>query len=135
MHFLSLRQRGSKIYSNTVYTIPMDNDRSHINMSNNKIEETKVIQERRQIDKIMHGIIKERLFGNFIDEQTRISEDNYSKITGICKKGYFQGRFNHKNRHIESSYKTIEVKTPRKNSCQKRQVIFNTTIQCFPSAK
>ena len=29
----------------------------------------------------MHGIIKERLFSHFIDEDTRISEENYTKIT------------------------------------------------------
>lgn len=45
----------------------MNNDRSHINMNSSKLEETKVVQERRQIDKIMQGIIKERLFSNFIE--------------------------------------------------------------------
>jgi hypothetical protein len=62
----------------------------------------------------MHGIIKERLFGNFIDEDTRISDDSYIKITEICKKGYFQGRFNHKKRHMADTSKTIEVNTSRK---------------------
>lgn len=37
MHFLTIRERGSKIYSETVYNIPMNNDRSHIHMSNNKV--------------------------------------------------------------------------------------------------
>jgi SET domain-containing protein len=120
MHFLTLRERGSKIYSETVYNIPMNNDRSHINMSSSKVEETKVVQERRQIDKIMHGIIKERLFSHFIDEDTRLSEDNYSKITGICKKGYFQGRFRHKPTPIPNISKTIEVNSSRKMGHEKR---------------
>lgn len=107
MHFLSLRERGSKIYAQTVYNIPMDNDRSHINISYSKVEETKVIQEKRQIDKIMHGVIKERLFSHFIDEDTRISEENYMKITGIGKKGFLQGRFRDRHRQIANISKTI----------------------------
>ena len=55
----------------------------------------------------MHGIIKERLFSHFIDEDTRISEENYTKITGICKRGFFHNRFHHKNRHIPNISNTI----------------------------
>lgn len=83
----------------------------------------------------MHGIIKERLFSHFIDEDTRISEENYSKITGICKKGYFQGRFRDRSRHINHISKTIEVSAPRKLSNHQKEVTFNNTTQCFPSSK
>lgn len=84
----------------------------------------------------MHGIIKERLFSHFIEEDTRISDESYSKITGICKKGYFQSRFKNKNRQkIPDISKTIELKVSRKFSEQKKEVNFNTTIQCFPTSK
>jgi predicted transcriptional regulator len=85
----------------------MNNDRSHIHISYNKVEETKVVQEKRQIDKIMHGIIKERLFSHFIDEDTRTSEENYMKITRIGRKGFLQGRFRDRHRHFQNIGKTI----------------------------
>lgn len=55
----------------------------------------------------MHGIIKERLFSHFIDEDTRISDENYMKITGIGKKGFLKGRFRDRHRHIPNISKTI----------------------------
>ena len=91
----------------------MNNDRSHIHMNNQKVEETKVVQERRQIDKIMHGIIKERLFSNFIEEETRISEDIFTKINGICKKAFFGNRFKKRARETMHISKTIDVNLPK----------------------
>ena len=55
----------------------------------------------------MHGIIKERLFSHFIDEDTRISDENYMKITGSGKKGFLKGRFRDRHRHIPNISKTI----------------------------
>lgn len=70
---------------------------------------------------MMHGIIKERLFSHFIDEGTRISDENYSKITGIGKKGYLQGRFKHKNQEeMPNISKTIDIRVSRKFSEPKR---------------
>lgn len=57
----------------------------------------------------MQGIIKERLFSNFIDEKTRISDDNYSKINNQCRKGFFGSKLKDKSRRISSISKTIDV--------------------------
>ena len=37
-------------------------------MSQNSVVEEKLVQEKKQIEKIMNGVIKERLFGNFIKD-------------------------------------------------------------------
>lgn len=44
MHFLTLRERGSKIYSDTGYNIPMNNDNFHCTINQIKMEEAKSIQ-------------------------------------------------------------------------------------------
>jgi hypothetical protein len=43
-------------------------------------QEEKQVQEKKQIEKILHGVIKERMFGNFIKDETKVSEENYQEI-------------------------------------------------------
>jgi len=58
MHFLNNRTRSSKIYSERSYTIPISNDFSHEAMSHETVAEEKHVQEKKQIEKIMHSVIK-----------------------------------------------------------------------------
>ena len=54
----------------------------------------------------MHGIIKERLFSNFISDQTRLSDENYINIDEICRdttNKRVKPRFKSLNRTIETS--------------------------------
>lgn len=67
MHFRTNPAR-TKVYSERFYDIPISNDFCHLNMLPDKLEESKVIYEKKQIEQIMQGIIKERLFGNFIKD-------------------------------------------------------------------
>ena len=57
----------------------------------------------------MQGIIKERLFANFIDEKTRISDDSYSKISSECRKGFFGTKLKDRTRRVSDISKTIDV--------------------------
>ncbi len=68
------RFKGSKLYHNqNDLSIPYDRDQCHEKMWQDKVEEAKHVQEKKQIDKILHNIVKERMFGNFLAEDTRIS--------------------------------------------------------------
>jgi len=67
MHLLSKKEKGSKVYQINAQSIGMNNDNEHEWMNENKVEETKHVREKKQIDKIMHGIVKERMFGNFFN--------------------------------------------------------------------
>lgn len=44
----------------------IDRDSEHQKVWSDKIEETKQVQEMKQIDKIFQGIVKERIFGTII---------------------------------------------------------------------
>lgn len=66
-------------------SIAMSNDRSHESLTTGKVEEAKHVQEKKQIDKIMHGVIRERLFGNFVSEDTRLSAEQHQTIDLIYK--------------------------------------------------
>jgi hypothetical protein len=67
----------------------MSNDRSHERLNENKVEETKHVQERKQIDKILRGIVKERMFGNFLNEDTRISSEQYYNVDMIHRNNIY----------------------------------------------
>jgi hypothetical protein len=43
------------------------------------------VQEKKQIDKILQGIVKERMFGNFLNEDTRTSVEHFYAIEQIYK--------------------------------------------------
>jgi hypothetical protein len=57
----------------------------------------------------MQGIIKERLFANFIDEKTRISDGSYCKINSECRKGFFGSKLKDRRIIISDISKTIDV--------------------------
>ena len=85
MHFLNNKTRSSKIYSERSYSIPISNDFSHEGLSHENATEEKHVQEKKQIEKIMHGVIKERLFGNFFKDETRVSDENYKELDSLYK--------------------------------------------------
>jgi hypothetical protein len=68
MHFITNPTRRSKIYSERLYNIPINNDLCHLNMLSEKEEESKVVYEKKQIEQMLQGIVKERMFGNFIKD-------------------------------------------------------------------
>lgn len=107
MHFLRGPNRQSKIYAEQLYNIPISNDFSHYGITAEKAEECKVVHEKKQIEKIMHGIVKERMFGNFIKDDTRVSLDNFTVIDEINKNSTNQrlrsNRFKSLSRTIETS--------------------------------
>lgn len=67
MHLIGGREKGSKVYPLNTQSITMNNDYSHQSLNENKAEEAKHVQEKKQIDKILQGIVKERMFGNFLN--------------------------------------------------------------------
>ena len=40
---------------------------------------------QKNIDKIMHNVVKERMFGHFFNEDTKVSVENYYNIDLINK--------------------------------------------------
>lgn len=74
MHLLGDREKGSKVYPSNIQSIAMNTDKSHQKITESKIEEAVYIQEKKRIDKILQSIVKERLFGNFISEDGRLSK-------------------------------------------------------------
>jgi hypothetical protein len=62
------REKLSKIYNTNGQGITMNNDHSHEKLTEDKVEETKRVQERKQIDKILQSIVKERLFGSLLED-------------------------------------------------------------------
>ena len=74
MHLLGDREKGSKVYPSNIQSIAMNNDKSHQKITDCKIEEAVYIQEKKRVFKILQSIVKERLFGNFISEDGRLSK-------------------------------------------------------------
>lgn len=51
------------------------------------MEEGKHVQEQKQIDRILFGIVKERLFGQLLGQDTRISNEGYYALGKIGREG------------------------------------------------
>lgn len=47
------------------------------------MEETKHVQEKKQIDKILHSIVRERLFGSLLEEENVLSMESAYNIESI----------------------------------------------------
>lgn len=73
MKALRDREKGSKIFVPNWQCIPMNNDQSHLRLVNEKIEEAKHVQERKQIDRMLQAIVKERMFGSILSEERHLS--------------------------------------------------------------
>lgn len=43
------------------------------------------MQEQKQIDRILYGIVKEKLFGQLLGQDTRISNEGYYALDRISK--------------------------------------------------
>ena len=67
MHIISERERHSKVYLPNVQSIALNKDKEHQQITEQTVVEAKEILERKNIDKIMQNIIKERMFGNFMN--------------------------------------------------------------------
>ena len=80
------RNGSSQLYHPNDMSLTLDNDASHQKMWIEKVEEAKHIQEQKQIDRILTGIIKEKLFGNLLAEDSRISDEGYYNLDRIGKK-------------------------------------------------
>ena len=81
-----LKTGSSKIYHPNNMSLILNNDSYHQKMWSEKVEETRHIQEQKQIDRILHGIVKERLFGNLLAQDTRISTEGYYHLDKITKR-------------------------------------------------
>lgn len=57
---------NSKVFQGYNMNETIDRDSEHQKVWSDKIEETKQVQEMKQIDKIFQGIVKERIFGTII---------------------------------------------------------------------
>lgn len=127
-----MRQRGhySKIYDRNGLSLASNNDQCHEKMWDQKVEEAKHVQQQRQIDRILMGIVKERLFGQLLAHQTRLSQKGYytldrlnkefvnptqiktsRKITPLKNIPIYDGQ-------LRSKHKTIDISTLRKTSIQ-----------------
>lgn len=82
-----MRQRlkigKSKVYDPNTLGITFDNDLSHQKMWDNKIEETKHVQEQKKIDRMFFGIIKERMFGKILLSDKKLSNDTMRNLDRI----------------------------------------------------
>ena len=114
MHLLGEREKGSKVYPVNSQTILKNNDRSHEKLNENKVEEAKHVQEKKQIDKILQGIVKERMFGNFINEDTRISVEQYYNMDLIHRNSMY-GQLRTRG-SLSRTIQTIEVMPMRRPS-------------------
>ena len=74
-----------KLYHPNSLSLTQNNDHSHQKIWSQKVEEAKHIQEQKKIDKMFQCLIKERLFGNFLSEDSRISTEGYFTIDKINK--------------------------------------------------
>lgn len=54
-------------------------------MWNEKISEGKHVQEQKQIDRILFGIVKERLFGQLLSQDSRISDEGFYTLDKLNK--------------------------------------------------
>ena len=85
---MDLRKKRSKVYVPNSQSITMNNDSSHDRLTVAKGEEAKVVQQRKQIDKILQSIVKERLFGNFQQEDNKLSIENAYNIDLIYRNNF-----------------------------------------------
>lgn len=79
-------KRLSKLSQHDSLGITLDSDLSHQKMWNEKVEEAKHIQEQKQIDRILQGIVKERLFGHLLSQESRISTEGFYALDRISRK-------------------------------------------------
>lgn len=82
------KDKRSKVYIPNGQSIPMNNDHSHEKLTLDKVEETKVVQERRQIDKMLQAIVKERLFGNLLEDENKLSLESVYNIDLIHRNNF-----------------------------------------------
>ena len=73
MHYTDEREFKSKIYLPNMQSITINKDMEHQVVNEREVLEPKHIQEKKKIDKIMQNIVKERMFGTFLKEDTKIS--------------------------------------------------------------
>jgi hypothetical protein len=108
---LGEREKGSKIYDQNSQSILMNNDRSHEKINEVKIDEARHVQEKKQIDRMLHGIIKERLFGNFLTDESKLSTENVYHLDKISKKNIYHRAYSTLNTTIDlnktQTFKTI----------------------------
>lgn len=66
------------------------------------------MQERKQIDRILQGIVKERMFGTFLNEDTRMSVEQYYNLDLIQRSKMKAGS----RKRGSHSIRTIEARRP-----------------------
>lgn len=96
------KDKKSKVYIVNAQSIPMNNDHSHAKLTLDKVEETKVIQEKRQIDKMLQAIVKERLFGNLLEDENKLSLESVYNIDLIHRNNFNNAKTLHSHtRHTQ----------------------------------
>jgi len=121
---LGEREKGSKIYDQNSQSILMNNDRSHEKINEVKIDEARHVQEKKQIDRMLHGIIKERLFGNFLTDESKLSTENVYHLDKISKKNIYHRAYSTLNTTIDLKLK----KKKKKNQFNSFWTILNVRI-------
>ena len=90
-------------------------------MTDKEFVEPKEILEKKNIDKIMQNVVKERMFGNFFNEDNKVSLENYYNIELINKQHQFRSAKSRNSLDNSRSSKpySIELAFPKKRSCSK----------------
>jgi hypothetical protein len=60
----------------------------------------------------MHGVIKERLFGNFFKDETRVSDENYKELDSLYKNEMSAKVRSHRSHRVRSTRKTSTIVPP-----------------------
>lgn len=60
--------KNTKVYAPNFLSYALNDDQKHLKVWKEKIQENKDVQQKKQIDKILQGVIKERMFGDIISK-------------------------------------------------------------------